>query len=179
MPEVSDSESDGESTKRQLNTQRARLFAAAAPIVPTPVAQAGDTSSADMPPERRQRLEGVVHISGKNSVKSKSRHRWSTVPPNRRQFCTAQHNIIYSRLGPSLAAAAAQTSPECFQLFITDNSVDHMVRSTNVFITSLSQNYVSQDATVGHVTSNEVKALIGVLAFTGSNQDNHKSTKLL
>ena len=179
MPEVSDSESDGESTKRQLNTQRARLFAAATPIVPTPVTQAGDTSSADMPPERRQRLEGVVHTSGKNSVKSKNRHRWSTVPPNRGQFCTAQHNIIYSRLGPSLAAAAAQTSPECFQLFITDNSVDHMVRSTNVFITSLSQNYVSQDATVGHVTSNEVKALIGVLAFTGSNQDNHKSTKLL
>ena len=65
---MSDSEFDGESTKRQLNTQRARLFAAAAPIVPTPVAQAGDTSSADMPPERRQMLEGVVHTSGKNSV---------------------------------------------------------------------------------------------------------------
>ena len=69
MPEVSDSESDGDSMKRQLNTQRARLFAAAAPIVPSTVAQAGDTSSADMSPARRQRLEGVVHTSGKNSVK--------------------------------------------------------------------------------------------------------------
>ena len=40
MPEVSDNESDGDSTKRQLNTQRSRLFTAAAPIVPTPVSQA-------------------------------------------------------------------------------------------------------------------------------------------
>ena len=31
MLEVSNSESDGDSTKRQLSTQRARLFAAAAP----------------------------------------------------------------------------------------------------------------------------------------------------
>ena len=36
MPEVSDSESDGDCTKRQLNTQRDRLFAATAPTVPTP-----------------------------------------------------------------------------------------------------------------------------------------------
>ena len=68
MPEVSDSESDGDSTKRQLNTQRARLFAAAAPTVPTAVAQAGDTSSTDMLSVRRQRLEGVVHTFGKNSA---------------------------------------------------------------------------------------------------------------
>ena len=127
MPEVSVSESDGDGTKRQLNTQRARLFAAAAPIVPTPVAQADGTSSADMPPAKRPRLEGVVHTFGKNSVKSKNGYRWSTVPPNRRQFCTTQ-DIIYSRPGPSLAvAAAAQTSLESFQSFITDNSVDHIV----------------------------------------------------
>ena len=61
MPEVSDSVSNGDSTKRQLNTQRARMFAVAAPIVPTPVAQAGDTSSADISPVRRRRLEGIVH----------------------------------------------------------------------------------------------------------------------
>ena len=76
---------------------------------------------------------------------------------------TAVLHIIYSRPGPSLAAACAQTSLECFQLFITDNSVDHIVRSANDIITSLAQNYFRQDATVGHVTSNEVKALIGVL----------------
>ena len=29
------------------------------------------------------------------------------------------------------------------------------------------------------MTSNEVKVLIGVLIFSGSNQDNHKSTKLM
>ena len=175
MLEVSDSESDGDGTKRQLNTQRARPFAAAAPTVPTPVAQAGGTSSADMPPMRRQKLEGIIHIFGKNSAKSKNGHRWSTVPPNRRQFHTAQHNIIYGRPDPSFAAAAAQTSLESFQLFITDNSVDHIVGSTNDIITSLAQNYFRQDATVGHVMSNEVKALIGVLIFFGSNQDNHKS----
>ena len=182
MPEVSDSESDGDTTKRRLNTQHARLFAAAAPTVPTSVAQAGNTSSADIPPVRRQRLEGVVHTFGKNSVKSKNGHRWSAEPPNAQQFCTAQHNIINSRPGPSLAAAQtsadAQTSLECFHLFITDNSVDHIVRSTNDVITGLTENYVRQDATVGHVTSNEVRALIGVLIFSGSNQDNHKSTKL-
>ena len=72
---MSDSESDGVSTKCQLNTQRARLFAAAVPTVPTPVVQAGGTSSADMPPVRKQRLEGVVHIFGKNSVKNKNGHR--------------------------------------------------------------------------------------------------------
>ena len=125
MPEVSDSESDGDSTKCQLSTQRARLFAAAAPTVATTVSQAGGTSFTDIPPVRRQRLEGVVHTFGKNLLKSKNGHRWSTVPSNRRQFRTAQHNIIYSKPGSSLAAAAAQTSPECFQLFITDNSVDH------------------------------------------------------
>ena len=95
-----------------------------------------------MPPLRRQRLEGVVHTFGKNSVKSKNGHRWSTVLPNRRQFRTAQHNTIYSRPGPSLAAVTAQTSLECFQLIITDNFVDHIVRSTNDIITSLAQNYV-------------------------------------
>ena len=130
-----------------------------------------------MPPVRRQRSEGIVHTFGKNSVKNKNGHRWFTVPPNRRQFLTAQHNIIYNRPGPSLVGAAAQTSLECFQSFITDNSVDHIVGSTNHTITSLAQNYVRQDATVGHVTSNEVKALIGVLIFSGSNQGNHKSTK--
>ena len=36
-----------------------------------------------------------------------------------------------------------------------------------------------QDAAVGHVTLNEVKAFIVVLIFSGSNQDNHKSTKLM
>ena len=64
-------------------------------------------------------------------------------------------------------------------MFITDNSVDHIVGSTNDIITSLEQNYVRQDATVGHVTSNKGKALIGVLIFSGSNQDNHKLTKLM
>ena len=43
MPEVSDNEADGDSTKRQPNTLRARLFAAAASTVPTPIAQAGGT----------------------------------------------------------------------------------------------------------------------------------------
>ena len=78
MLEVSDSGSDGDSTNRQLNTQPARPFAAAAPTVLTPVAQSGGTSSADMPPMRRQRLEEVVHTFGKNLVKSKNGHRWST-----------------------------------------------------------------------------------------------------
>ena len=70
MPEVSDSESDGDSTKHQLNTQHARLFATTPPTVPTPVDQACDTSSADMPPVKRQRSEEVVQTFGKNSVKS-------------------------------------------------------------------------------------------------------------
>ena len=175
MPEVSDNESNGDSTKRQLNTQRARLFAAAVPTVPTPVAQAGGTSSADMLPVRRQRLEELVHTFVKNSVKSKNGHRWFTVPPNRWQL----RNIIYSRPGPSLAIAAAQTSLECFQLFITDNFVDHIVQRTNDVITSLAQNYVRQDATVGYVTSDKVKAFIGVLIFSGPIQDNHKSTKFM
>ena len=78
MQKVGDSESDSDSTKHQLNTQHAKLFAAAAPTVPTPVGQAGGTSSADMPPVRRQRLEGIVHTFGQNG------HRWSTVPHNRR-----------------------------------------------------------------------------------------------
>ena len=179
MPEVSDNESDGNSTKRQRNTQSSRLFAAAAPTVPTPVAQTGGTLSADMLPVKRQRLEGVVHTFDKNSVKSKNEHCWSTVLPNRRQFRTAQHNTIYSRPRLSFAAAAAHTSLECFQLFITDNFFDHIVRSTNDILTGLAQNYVRQDATVVHVTSKDMKTLIGVMIFSGSTQDNHKSIELM
>ncbi|CAF1194033.1 unnamed protein product [Didymodactylos carnosus] len=85
-----------------------------------------ESSDDTEPPRRRAKLDqkptGEVFLS-------KSGRRWTTLEPPKRKI--SQANIVKQRQGVGRRATNIQTLKEAFQLFITQDMVEIIVRETN------------------------------------------------
>ena len=101
---------------------------------------------------------------------------WNTTPfrgPDR-----SSRNIISNiNPGPKGVAMLAKTPGECFSSFIDDKIIDEIVEWTNQKILIENAKYKKLVSTIKETTSEEIKALLGILIFSGFRKDNHLSTK--
>lgn len=113
-------------------------------------------------------------------IKSHSGYTWHTRPQVAAATRTTARNIVASiKPGPTESAATATTPEECFGLFVTDAMVNLIVQFTNKKIDVAARKYRRQTATVQQRTAAEIRALLGILIFSGYRKDNHLNTKEL
>lgn len=114
------------------------------------------------------------------TVKSASGYVWHTRPQVAATTRTPARNLLPSFTpGPTQTASQSKTPVECFKLFVTDALVDMIVQFTNQKIEVVARQYQRQTATVQPTNAAEIRALIGILVFSGYRKDNHLNTKEL
>ena len=112
------------------------------------------------------------------TVNSKSHYVWNTRPQHPATASTPAMNIVSSfSPGPTQVAAQASTEEECFNLFLTDDIINEIVMATNQKIDVVAQRYQRQNSTVKRTSAVEIRAMIGILIFSGYKHDNHLQTK--
>ena len=100
---------------------------------------------------------------------------WSTVIPTknkRKRSC----NILRTQLSCVRRESKNCKSPiDCFQLFVTDDMSEIVVKNTNKYIDIVSVNYSDRDKyKVKRTTLSEIKACIGLLYTAGVFKSNSK-----
>ncbi|XP_064094353.1 piggyBac transposable element-derived protein 4-like [Macrobrachium nipponense] len=153
--------------------------AATLPAVPAPTPA---TAPAAPRGQRRRRADDGELLVTFNSatVKSNSGYTWHTRPQVAAARRTPARNIVVSsRPGPTQAASQYTTPEECFDLFMSTAIVDLIVDFTNKKIDDVATKYKRKTATVQHTTAAEIRALLGVLIFSGYRKDNHLNTREL
>uniref|UniRef100_A0A6A7FSW8 Transposase n=1 Tax=Hirondellea gigas TaxID=1518452 RepID=A0A6A7FSW8_9CRUS len=110
------------------------------------------------------------------SLQGKNGYTWSTRPRSLPHTRVPSHNILRPlEIGPSAAARLAFNPQSCLDLFLDDNFIDIIVRWTNVHIDSVARGFSTQTTSYAQTltTREEVRALLGVLIFSGAQRDNH------
>ena len=110
-------------------------------------------------------------------MSSKNRFRWSCRPQSEARIRTAERNIVRFTQGPVKEAQDANTPEKAMMLLMTDEMIDEIVLWTNKRIEQDAANYKRQTAAIGPTERAEVRALIGLLIFSGAQRDNHLSTR--
>lgn len=109
------------------------------------------------------------------SLRGKNNHVWSTTK-GRTTGRTSAINIIRTNRGPTRMCRNVFDPLLCFQLFITDEIVDEIVKWTNVEMIIKRQNLKEISASYRDTNAMEVWALIGIFTLTAVMKDNHLST---
>ncbi|CAB3225498.1 unnamed protein product [Arctia plantaginis] len=109
------------------------------------------------------------------SIRGKNNHVWSTTK-GRTTGRTSAINIIRTNRGPTRMCRNVFDPLLCFQLFITDEIVDEIVKWTNVEMIIKRQNLKEISASYRDTNAMEVWSLIGILTLTAVMKDNHLST---
>ncbi|KAB7497543.1 hypothetical protein Anas_10777 [Armadillidium nasatum] len=113
-----------------------------------------------------------------STVSSTSGFRWSCHPQKNHETGISQRNIIPPFTpGPTLQARSATTPEKCFQLLFDDTIISEIVNWTNQRIRLLLQNYSTDKKVFFETEFGEIKALLGLLIFSGCQKDNHLSTR--
>lgn len=113
-----------------------------------------------------------------DTVTSKSGYVWHTRPQVSSRTRTPARNIIAPFTpGPTHEAAQATTPSQCFGLFVSDEVIGEIVTWTNAKIDRMAGQFARQNPTVRNTSPPEMRALLGVLIFSGYRRDNHLSTK--
>lgn len=132
---------------------------------------------------RREQLRGVqlrrvtillfVQISS-TFLRERNRHVWSTVRLQSNR--TASSDIVHVSRGPTSRCRGIKDPLACFELFITDEILDEIVKWTNAEIIIKQQNYATFRSTQQPTDKCEIRALIGIFIFSAVLKDNHLST---
>ncbi|KAL7641809.1 UNVERIFIED_CONTAM: hypothetical protein RMT77_007683 [Armadillidium vulgare] len=157
-----------------------------ASIIPqTPAATVPSVpSTSTVRPRRRRNL--IIDEENVSSIKqfclstmsSTSGFRWSCRPQKNLETRIGQRNIILHFIpGPTLQARSATTPEKCFQLLFDDTIILETVNWTNQRIRLLLQNYPTDKKAFFETEFSEIKALLGLLIFSGCQKDNHLSTR--
>ena len=137
-----------------------------------PVAGRGRRRRVPMP-----NADEVVVQFNSATIKSKKGFIWNT-RPSAGAVRTPARNILQGfRPGPSPEASQANTPDSCFSLFITDEVIADLVMWTNQKVDIEALKYRQQKATVQRTSPDEMRAMLGLLIYSGFRKDNHLSTK--
>lgn len=160
----------------------------AAPAASTSAAPAASPASAPAATPAgqrgRRRLRGrddddapsIVDFKA-STLSSKSGFRWSCRPQLHSATRTAARNIIPPFTpGPTQVAQSADTPEKCFTLLFEDRIVDEIVECTNKKIDINAAKYARKTATHSRTEPAEVRALLGIVLFSGCQRDGHLST---
>lgn len=135
----------------------------------SPPASLEPTGSSDT--SRRDRR---IIIPRRRVIRGKNQHCWSTAKGQSRGRISAI-NIIRTNRGPARMCRNICDPILCFNLFVTDEIVDEIVRWTNVEI-SVKRRDTMTKATFRDTSVTEVRALLGILTMSAALKDNHLST---
>lgn len=107
-------------------------------------------------------------------IRGKNQHCWSTTKGQNRGRISAI-NIVRTSRGPTRMCRNIFDPILCFNLFVTDEIVEEIVRWTNVEISIKRKDNMTK-ATFKDTSSSEVRALFGILTLSAAMKDNHLST---
>ena len=104
----------------------------------------------------------------------RNKYKWSATPVLSKFSRTPRKNLLTGgNPGPNGDALHAKTEIECFSLFMNDDILTEIMTHTNECITRFCVIFAKQKSTLNLVQLEELKALIGVLIFSGCQHDNH------
>lgn len=171
IPTISSESSEGEEDlddAERVQMSRAKRQKRSSPPAPS-LPQAKRS-----PEEPIRQICSVLKFS-KQIFESNKNYIWSTKTFQPRTSRTLQKNILnIGVVGPKGLARRVNQHEDCFNLFIDDKMLDVVVTHTNEFITEASVTYGTSTATTTmHTCKEEIKALLGVLIFSGSRKANH------
>ena len=128
---------------------------------------------------KRRRTEdqpGTIDFQ-RSTIASKHGFRWSCRPKTGPNIRIPARNIVRFCPGPVKEAQDANTPEKAMLLLLTDDMIDIIVHWTNKRIELDATKYKRQSGVVGPTEPAEVRALIGLLLFSGAQRDNHLSTR--
>ena len=153
-------------------------------VPPAPSADAAVTSapSADpaVPPAPSASEEDEatrVHIFGSSTLTSKSGYRWNCRPQLSRVRTPARNIVAPITSGPTPEARSADTPEKALNLFFGDDIIKEMVKWTNKIIPQRAAKYKNKKGGLFLTEADEIRALIGLLIFSGGQRDNHLTTR--
>jgi len=111
------------------------------------------------------------------SLRGKNGHRWSAVAGKTSRI--PMKNKFHIIQGPTGVAKQALDPLEAFILFISNTVINEIVQHTNVEICIRSENYKDKKATTSSTCVMEIKALLGLLIFSGALKNNHLNAQSL
>ncbi|CAK1579834.1 unnamed protein product [Parnassius mnemosyne] len=120
------------------------------------------------------RRDHRIIVPDRRVLRGKNQHCWSTIKGQSRGS-TSAINIIRTSRGPTRMCRNICDPILCFNLFVTDEIVDEVVRWTNVEISVKRRDNMIK-ATFRDTSVTEVQALFAILTLSAAMKDNHLST---
>ncbi|KAG7161264.1 PiggyBac transposable element-derived protein 4-like 4 [Homarus americanus] len=112
-----------------------------------------------------------------STVSGKAGFRWSCRPQVPSPTRTPARNIIQPLTpGPTREVQSADTPERCFRLLFEDHIIEEIVEWTNKKIAVQAAKFARQTATHSTTEPAEVRALLGILIFSGCQRDGHLLT---
>lgn len=87
---------------------------------------------------------------------------------------TKVHNFFTKKPGPINNASKAKTELECFQIFMSDNIIEIITNSTNIYINKMKTKY-QRDRDAKLTDTCEVRALFGMLYLLGVSRSGRQN----
>ncbi|KAG6438978.1 hypothetical protein O3G_MSEX000379 [Manduca sexta] len=132
-------------------------------------------------PESLERTDSAVPnfivMPQRQYLRGKNDHRW-TATKGRTSGKVSSCNIIRTSRGPIRMNKNLYEPLECFSIFITDDIVEEITKWTNAEI-QLKIQIPNVKATFKPTSSDEIRALLGILTLTAAMKDNHLTTNEL
>lgn len=119
----------------------------------------------------------VIH-PGKNYLYGKNKYKWMTNPRGS-STRTSARNITHFIPGPVNGARDITKPNSIFKLFLSDEMIDQIVTYTNAEIDLKKDRYKQLSHTISYTTSNEMRALIGLLFQSAVVKSSHLPTRVL
>lgn len=143
-------------------------------VAPSDLVPVPDPGPSTLPSDPIIKIPGRT-IMGKSS-RNRTSFKWCTQPP-RSTHRTPARNVVYIRQGPKDDGMHATSVLESFSLFITDDIISVIVSNTNKEIERKAANFKVAKATICPTSTEEIKALIGLLILSGALKNNHLNTE--
>ncbi|XP_064082557.1 uncharacterized protein LOC135198676 isoform X1 [Macrobrachium nipponense] len=112
-----------------------------------------------------------------STLSTASLFRWNCHPQVASVPRTSEGNIPLYTPGPTQNAQAADNPLECFSLFFVDEIINEIVKWTNKSIEMKVAKYARKTTTLNPVEPAELRALLGLLIFSGCRRDNNLPVK--
>lgn len=119
----------------------------------------------------------AVIYPGKNHLRGKNGHKWSSIPFTSKHTRTSAKNIIHIVQGPDNNAKNATTFRDYFSLFFTESMIDSILKYTNEEILRRQQNYNEKKATSTEMSKEQFYAMLGCLLLSATMNNNHLPTR--
>nr|BDT63058.1 MAG: piggyBac transposable element-like protein [Trachysalambria curvirostris nimavirus] len=114
------------------------------------------------------------HNFTSNTLVAKSGRVWHSTPRTRRNAPAPSYPSLTP--GPTEAIDEAERPSDFFLHFFDNEMIGQIALHTNETIDEIKPKYKVQNAHTDHVTLLELRAVIGLLLFTGAKKDNHVGT---